>query len=124
MRLVAVLVAVVCFACTSTIGATLYPPHPLGYASAYNHRLESDVDMRIMSGRNHLPRSAPLHSAPSVMTGDWFKQRVDHFSFDQSTFYQRYAVNDTYWTPGVGAPVFSMLLSLSLYQIQPMPVLV
>jgi len=39
----------------------------------------------------------------------WFEtQRLDHFHpTDQSTWYQRYTVNDTYWVPG--GPIFFFL---------------
>ena len=87
--------------------APLYPPRPDGTPPIMDEaswRLERDQALRVMAGRTHLPRR---EAAERHVQGLWFPQRLDHFSNDNRTFFQRYAVNNTFWKPGTNSPVFS-----------------
>eukprot|EP01094_Clydonella_sp_ATCC50884_P029667 TRINITY_DN9366_c0_g1_i2.p1 TRINITY_DN9366_c0_g1~~TRINITY_DN9366_c0_g1_i2.p1 ORF type:complete len:490 (-),score=109.07 TRINITY_DN9366_c0_g1_i2:90-1517(-) len=73
---------------------------------ALDLELENDHHLRLLSGR----RGLASRPGPQVGGVYWFEQNLDHFSpSDSRTWKQRYVVNDTYWTPGKGQPVFIFL---------------
>jgi len=56
-------------------------------------------------------RTTPsFHDPAAKAQPQWFTQEVDHFNAqDDRTWQQRYFVNDTFWNPSLGGPIFLMV---------------
>mmetsp|Transcript_53932 Transcript_53932/g.89749 ORF Transcript_53932/g.89749 Transcript_53932/m.89749 type:complete len:504 (-) Transcript_53932:91-1602(-) len=76
--------------------------------------LETHVPLlRNVPGRaTFIPRASSIHSYEELVKGSnqpylWFEQKLDHFTYNNQTWKQRYQVDTTYWKPG--NPIFIFL---------------
>jgi len=68
----------------------------------------ASTSLRLPWLRQHL--AVPKSLSSKNITAQWFSQELDHFNAQNvNTWQQRYFVNDEFWNPDLGGPIFLMV---------------